>query len=156
MEASNLTLRGENVDRFAEALVESKATESRRSLNKRGVRNIHRFDGDGFTQLVYERGAAYENSWLMVSVLVEQVDDRTCTVMVFVGGGGEGPFKLEEVSLRRILRGEDSVGQAGRFRTVLEDIKQVCESLDLEVDARWETETERSLTAKLERKIFDS
>lgn len=66
MEASNLRLHGEDTDPFAETLLESKATEARRSLNKRGVRNIHRYEGDGFTQLTYERAAAYEDSWLMV------------------------------------------------------------------------------------------
>lgn len=89
-------------------------------------------------------------------ILVERVDDRTYTVVVFVGGGGEGPFKLEEVSMRRILRGEGAVGQTGRFATVLKDVEQVCESLELEVDTRWETDTESSTVRKIAKKIFDS
>ena len=55
MEASRLTMSGENVDQLAETLIESKATTSARSLNKRGARNVHRYDGDGFTQYTYER-----------------------------------------------------------------------------------------------------
>jgi hypothetical protein len=156
MEASHITVRGENVDRLASTLIEDKATESKRSINKRGVRNIHKYEGDGFTQLAYERGSAHEDSWLVVSVLVERVDDRTSDVVVLVGGGGEGPFKLEEVSMRRLLRGEGSVGEAGRFGTVLEDVKGACESLDLEIVTQWETDTETSTSAKVERKIFDS
>lgn len=156
MEASRITFSGDQADRFAETLVESKAEESKRSINKWGVRNIHKFEGEGITQLAYERGSAYDDSWLMVSVLVEQLDDETCTVVVLVGGGGEGPFKLEEISMRRVFRGEDSFGQAGRFATVLEDVNQVAESLDLNVDTEWKTDTETSMTAKLEKKIFDS
>jgi hypothetical protein len=156
MESSRITFRGENAHRFAEALVEAKAEEVERSINKRGVRNIHRFEGDGVTQIAYERGSAFEDSWLMVSVLVEQEDDRTCTAVVFVGGGGEGPFKLEEVSMRRVLRGEKAVGEARRFETVLRDVKQVAESLDLAVATEWESGGDESLTATLERKIFDS
>ena len=49
MEAAALTLSGENAERFAERFVGSKANESRTSLNRRGVRNIHRYEGEGFT-----------------------------------------------------------------------------------------------------------
>lgn len=156
MEAAKLTLRGPEADRFASAFLESKTDEARTSLNKHGVRNIHRYGGDGFTQIAYERGAAHENSWLVVSVLVDRVDAETCTVAVFVGGGGEGPFKLEELSIRRLLKGEESVGQAGRFATVLEDIEAVCSDLSLTVETEWESETEQDVTKTLQRKIFDS
>lgn len=156
MEASHLAIRGEQADRFAAELVESKARAVRRSINKRGVRNIHTYDGEGFTQLVYERAAAYEDSWLMVSVLVEELDDRTCSVAIYVGGGGRGPFKLEEISARRLLRGEGSVGQAGRFATVLRDVRGVCESLELTVDTLSETEPAPGVAAAVERKVFDS
>lgn len=156
MEASRITVRGENVDRLADALVESKARTAERTLNKRGVRNVHRYDGNGFTQLAYERAAAYEDSWLMVSVVVETVDERTRTVVVLVGGGGEGPFKLQEITLRRLRRGEEAVGEAGRFGTVLRDIKKVCDSLDLTVETRWESETEQRITTKIAGEIFDS
>lgn len=156
MEASNLTLHGDDADRFAQAFVESKVRESRRSINKRGVRNIHRCRGDGFTQIAYERAAAYEDSWLMVSLLVEESDDNRSTVTVLVGGGGEGPFKFEAVTVRRILQGEQSVGQAGRFVTVLEEINQVCESLDLTVETEWESDVEESTARAIQQKIFES
>lgn len=156
MEASRLTVRGERADRFAETFINSKARERERSINKRGVRNIHKYQGDEFTQITYERAAAYENSWVMVSVLVEANDDETRTVVVFVGGGGEGPFKLEEISVRRVLRGEDAVGEAGRFGTVLTDIKQVIDDLELTVVTEWETDTESSMASKIGKKIFDS
>jgi len=156
MEASRLTIRGEQADRFAETIIDAKTRERKRSINKRGVRNIHKYQGDGFTQLTYERAAAHEDSWVMVSVLVEAVDTETRTVVAFVGGGGKGPFKLEEVSMRRVLRGEDAVGEAGRFGTVLKDIKRVIDDLELTVVTEWETDTEASMTAKIEQKIFDS
>lgn len=156
MEAINLTVRGENADQVADAFVDAKAAEVRRSINKRGVRNVHRYDGDGFTQVVYERGSSYENSWLVVSVVVERVDEQESTVVLFVGGGGEGPFKMEEVTLRRIRQGEESVGQAGRFATVLRDLEAVFESLELTVTTEWESETESSMTRKIAREIFDS
>jgi hypothetical protein len=155
MEVCHLRIRGENADQFAQAFVESKATEGKRSLNRRGVRNIHRYQGDGFTQVAYERAAAYEDSWLLVSVLVERVDEETGTVVLFVGGGGEGPFKLEELSMRRIFQGEQSVGQAGRFADVLKDIEELCESLDLEVETRLESTPESSTVRKIASKLFD-
>lgn len=156
MESCRLTLRGEDAHRFADEFVESKADRARRSLNKRGVRNIHRYSGDGVTHVAYERAAAHDPSWVMVSLLVERVDDRTVTVVVLVGGGGEGPFKLERVSVRRLRRGEDATGQAGRFVTVLEDVRRVCDRLGLDVDVSFRSDAPSSLSETIERKIFDS
>ena len=156
MEACNLTLRGPEADAFADSFLESKAMEAKRSLNKRGVRNIHRYEGPTFTQIAYERGSSHDDSWLMVSVLVETVDDRTRTAVVFVGGGGKGPFKMEEVSIRRLREGEEAVGQAGRYATVLKDIERVCGELEVTVETTWETEPADSISAKLKREIFDS
>lgn len=156
MEASYFTVTGENADRLASALIETKAEERRRSINKRGVRNIHTFEADDVTQVVWEQGSSYSQAWLMVSILVELEEEDTARVVVFVGGGGQGPFKLEEVSLRRLLKGEGSVGESGRFATVLRDVDRVCESLDLEVETQWETEGDLTMTEKLERKIFHS
>ncbi|WP_324759384.1 hypothetical protein [Haloarcula montana] len=156
MEAANLTLHGPDADRFADAFLDSKTETAKRSLNKRSARNIHRYRGDGFTQITYERAAAYESSWVVISLLVEEVDDEMATVVVFVGGGGEGPFKLEELSPRRLLRGEESVGQAGRFATVLEDVAAVCSELSVSVETEWESETEQSVARTIQRKIFDT
>lgn len=156
MEACNLTLRGPEADAFVGSFLETKATEAKRSLNKRGVRDLHRYEGSKFTQIAYERGSSYDDSWVVVSVLVETVSDRTRTVVVFVGGGGEGPFKIEELSVRRLLEGEEAVGQTGRFATVLRDIKQVCAEIAVTVETAWETETADSISAKLKREIFDS
>lgn len=117
------------------------------------MRNIHKYEGEGFTTVAYERGSVHDESWVMVSVLVEAVDDRTRTVVVTVGGGGRGPFKLEEVSLRRPRGGEESVGEAGRFGTVLADLRGVVESLDPSVETEWESETERSISAKVAREV---
>jgi hypothetical protein len=156
MEASRVTLSGDAVDRFADAFVDAKVNEKKRSINKRGVRNIHRYEGEGFVQVSYERAAVRDPSWLMVSVLVEQDDDDTCTVVVFVGGGGEGPFKLEELTVARLVRGEESFGEAGRFETVLRDVRDVVEELDLTVETEWKTDTDASLAETVERKIFDS
>lgn len=156
MEASHLTLRGDRAGEFADAFVERKARESERSLNKWRPRNLHRLDGEGFTHLAYERGSSWEHSWLVVSVFAEQLDRRTCSVTALVGGGGRGPFKLEDVTMRRLLQGEASVGQAGRFGTVLEDVRRVCESLDLTVETEWESETPSSVSEAVEQKIFYS
>jgi hypothetical protein len=46
MEVSHVTLHGDGADRFADAFVDTEATEQKRSINKRGVRNIHRFEGE--------------------------------------------------------------------------------------------------------------
>lgn len=156
MEAATLTLHGDGAGRFAEAFVESKAEQAERSLNSRGVRNIHRVGGDGYTQIAYERGSAHDPSWLVVSLLVERVDERTVRVVLMVGGGGSGPFKLEEVSLKRVVEGEEAVGQAGRFASVLRDVDAVASALDLDVETEWAAESESELFATLGRKIFDS
>lgn len=154
MEAAALTLHGEDAADFVDRFVESKANASRGSINQRGVRNIHRYAGDVFTHVSYERAAASENSWLMVSLLVERVDDRTVTVVLKVGGGGEGPFKLEELKLRRLLRDEADYGEAGRFRDVLADIDAVCTDLDLSVDVTWDSSPESDTLRALEEKVF--
>lgn len=148
MEGTALTISGDGIDRFPDAFVEQKATQSERSLNKRGVRNIHRYAGDGFTHVTYERGSAHSDAWVMVSVLFEQVDTGTGTVVVLVGGGGEGPFKVEELSMTRLLEGNDAVGQAGRFATVLRDVRDVCTDLDLMVETEWEGEREPTTVAE--------
>lgn len=156
MEAVRLTLQGAEVDRFADEFVGTKATRAGRSLNKRAARNFHRYDGDGFTKVAYERGAAAQDSWLMVSVLVERVAADTSTVAVFVGGGGEGPFKLEDLNMTRLLRGRDAVGAAGRITTVLQDVEEVAESLDLAVETTWTGDRDsESPLARLAHEIFE-
>jgi len=155
MEAAALTLQGEAADRFADRFVESKADEASRSLNPRGVRNIHRYGGEGFTHVTYERAAAYESSWLLVSVLVEREDDRTATVVVTVGGGGEGPFKLEEITARRFIKDEERHAESGRFLDVLEDIADRCAELDVDVDVTWDSSPATETMDAVETKLFD-
>jgi len=87
VEGCTLTVRGVDAERFPDAFVDARASEADRSLDRRGVRNVHRYRGDGFTHVVYERGAARSDDW--VTVLYDRVDDQTGTVVVFVGG--EGP-----------------------------------------------------------------
>jgi hypothetical protein len=142
VEGCTLTVRGPDADRFPDAFVDAKASEAERSLNRRGVRNIHRYRGDGCVHVVYERGAARSDDWVTVTVLYDRVDDRTGTVVVFVGGGGEGPFKLDGLSMDRLLEGEESVGEAGRFATVFADVEDVCDELDLSVETAWRGERE--------------
>jgi hypothetical protein len=159
MEATRLQINGDGVDQFVDAFVESKATASERSLNKRGVRNVTRYDGGGddggFTLVSYERGAVYDESWVTVTVLVETLDAQTATVVLLVGGGGQGPFKFEEFSARRIVKGEESVGQAGRFGTVLSDIEDICATLEVDVTTEWESDTESSMATKVAHELFE-
>jgi len=156
MEVARITVTGEDADRIAPELVERKADQVRRSINKFGVRNVHKLEGEGFAYLTYERGSAHEDDWLVVSLLVETVDDRTRTVTVFVGGGGEGAFKWEELTMKRIIQGPESVGEAGRFLKIVEWVERVAESLDLAVDADWLTEKDRSIEAKVRNELFGS
>ncbi len=149
MEGCTLTVRGDDPDRLPAAFVETRASEADRSLNRRGVRNIHRYRGDGFVHVVYERGAARSDDWVTVTLLYDRVDDRTGTVAVFVGGGGEGPFKLDELSMDRLLEGTEAVGAAGRFATVLDDVESVCDDLGLSVETTWRGE--RAPTTAAER-----
>ncbi|MBX0325078.1 hypothetical protein EGH21_18780 [Halomicroarcula sp. F13] len=155
MKATTLTLRGESAHRFADAFVDEKADESRRSLNKRGVRNIHRYEGTDVTQIAYERASAHLDSWLLVSLLLEPVDEETATLVVMLGGGGEGPFKLDEVTLKRVLEGEEAVGATGRLATVLKDVRAVCELLDLDVETEWESDADAGLAEKFVAEIFE-
>lgn len=155
MESTNLTLRGESADDFADAFVERKAESAARSLNKRGVRNIHRYAGEGFTQVAYEQAAPHLNSWLLISLLVETLDSETVTVVVFVGGSGEGPFKWEDAMLKSVLKGDDAVGEAGRLASVLRDVRDVADSLDLTVKKEWESGGDGSPVAKLLAEIFE-
>lgn len=59
------------------------------------------------------------------------------------------------MSMRRILRGEDATGEAGWFVDGLQDIKNVIDTLELEVDMEWKTETERNRFFTIEKKVFD-
>jgi len=154
MEAIRLELRGADVDRFAETLVERMAERQRRSLNMRIARNIHRYEGEGVTQLSFEIPSAYQPSWLMVSILVERVDETTSTVVVFLGGAGEGLFKLERFSARRLLGGEDSVGEPMRLTKVLREMDDVADTLDLAVETQWQGESESSTVRTVSEKIF--
>lgn len=92
---------------------------------------------------------------MLVSLLIESVDAETINLVVTVGGGGEGPFKFEEVSVRRLLSDEESFGESGRFLGVLEQVRDVCESLGLSVDTTWQSEIESDTTTAVERKLFD-
>lgn len=140
---------------FAATFVDRKAAEVSRSINKRGARNVHRYRGDGVTHVTYERAASRTNDWLLVSLLIESVDAESINLVVTVGGGGEGPFKFEEVSVRRLLSDEESFGESGRFLGVLEQVRDVCESLGLSVDTTWQSEIESDTTTAVERKLFD-
>ena len=154
MEAIRLELRGQAVDRFADTLVERMAERQRRSLNMRIARNVHRYEGEGVTQVAFEVPSAYQPSWLMVSVLVERVGETRSTVVVLLGGAGEGLFKLEELSPRRLLRGEDSVGEPMRLTKVLRRMNDVAEELDLVVETQWHGESESSTIRTVSEKIF--
>lgn len=155
METSYVTLKGDAASEFASTFVERKAEEISRSINKRGARNVHRYRGDGVTHVTYERAASRTNDWLLVSMLIEPVDPETCNLVVTVGGGGEGPFKFEEVSVRQLVSDEESFGESGRFLSVLEQVRDVCESLGLAVDTTWQSEIESDTMTVVERKLFD-
>lgn len=135
MEIQTLTARGDAVDRIAASLVEEKATESARSISKLGVENVHRYRGEAFTLLAFEQTAAYKDDWVMVSVVVDRIDDRTAEIVVFVGGGRDGPFQIPDLEQRLTRRevGEDAYGESGRLGSVVETIEQVCAELDVEV-----------------------
>lgn len=135
MEVRKLTLRGDAVDQVASTLVEERATEANRSINKLGVENVTRYRGEGFTLLAFEQSAAYKDDWVMVSVLIEQVDERTATAAVLVGGGREGPYRILDVEQRLTRRevGEEGYGEAGRLGSVVENIETVCATLGVDV-----------------------
>lgn len=136
MEVETVTLRGERVDQVAATLVEEKATESSRTINKLGVSNVQRYRGDGFTLLAWEQASAYRDHWVMVSLLVHQIDDRTATTVVFVGGGREGPFRILDLEQRITRRtvGEDEYGESGRLGSVVDSIEEACAELGVEVE----------------------
>jgi hypothetical protein len=73
---------------------------------------------------------------------------------VLLGGAGEGVFKLEELSPRRLLRGEDSVGEPMRLTKVLRKMDDVAEELDLVVETQWHGESESSTIRTVSEKIF--
>lgn len=155
-EVATNTIRGERASQFAGALIDAKVQEARRSINKRGVRDIHTFEGDGFTSLTYERAAIRVDSWVTVSVLVERVSQQESTVAIFGGGGENRPFKLEEVTVTRILRGEHSYGESGRFGSVVRDIRDVCESLEVTIDGEFRSGPEPNVSETVSEKLSDS
>jgi hypothetical protein len=156
MDGCTLTLRGERVGDFPEAFTRQKTEERRRSLNARGARNVHRYRGDGFTHLLYEHAAAHSEGWLAVSLLFDDHGDDSATLAVLVGGGGSGPFKLEEFSMTRLLAGDEAVGAAGRFATVLRDVERTCDDLDLTVETGWTAEGDGRTALDVAHGLFDA
>lgn len=157
MEATNLTLRGEEATEFADSFVGTKVEEMKRSINRRGARNIHRYEGDGFTQIAYERAAPNVDDWVMVSIVVDVQDQHTLSVTVMIGGSGEGPFKIEETALAKLMEDDEFIGQAGRFNAVLRKIRRVCDGLELDVSVAWEGDREPTTAVeKLAGRLFES
>lgn len=137
MEVRTLTLRGDAVDSVADALVQERATESGRTINRLGVENVTRYAAGEFTLLAFEKASAYRDDWVMVAVLVEQVDERTANVAVLVGGGREGPYDILDIEQRLTRRGvgEEEYGESGRLGSVVGTIEEVCRELDVDVEA---------------------
>jgi hypothetical protein len=88
------------------------------------------------TLLAHEQASAYREAWVMVNVPFETVDDGTCRVAVLVGGGREGPFRIEDLERRldRRLVGEEEYGESGRLGSVPESVEGVCEELGVETE----------------------
>jgi hypothetical protein len=127
MEFGSVTVRGED----AGALL-SELTGPKRAMNRT------RYLADDFAVIAWERWDSWRtNSDLMVTVVIERRDERTCEVAVFAGGGGEGAMGLDwsvgSVVADHLLGAERSA-EAAAFEEAIESLESTCESLGLTID----------------------
>jgi len=127
MEFGTVVVRGENAD----ALL-SELTGPKRAMNRT------RYLAGDFGVLAWERWDSWRtNSDLMVVVVLERRDDRTCEVAVMAGGGGEGAMGLDwsvgSVVADHLLGAERSA-EAAAFEEAIASLEDVCESLGLTID----------------------
>ncbi|MFB6101228.1 MAG: hypothetical protein ABEJ73_01525 [Haloplanus sp.] len=127
MEFGSVTVRGENV-----AAVLSELTGPKRAMNRT------RYLADSFGMIAWERWDSWRtNSDLMVAVVMELRDDRTCEVAVLAGGGGEGAMGLDwSVSsvVADHLLGAERSAEAAAFEEAIEALEDTCDSLELTID----------------------
>jgi hypothetical protein len=127
MEFGTVTVRGERAD----ALL-SELTGPKRAMNRT------RYRADTFGVLAWERWDSWRtNSDLMVTVVIEVRDERTCEVAVMAGGGGEGAMGLDwsvgSVVADHLLGAERSA-EAAAFEEAIEALEDTCDSLGLTID----------------------
>ena len=83
VERTELTVRGEGVSKLPNAI----------GGYPRGKRVD--YDGDGFYVVVTEQYFARTNSNLQATTVFELVDETTCRVAIFSGGGGSGLLQFD-------------------------------------------------------------
>ena len=110
MEKIEFTVRGEGVSKLPSAI----------GGYPRGKRVD--YDGDGFYVVVTEQYFFRTNSNLQATTVFELVDETTCRVAIFSGGGGSGVFQID-------LRSESS--ESDRLERKIE---HYCEENGLEME----------------------
>jgi len=127
MEYGTITVRGDDVERLM-----SELTGPGMGSEKT------RYRTDDFAVLAWERWDAWRtNSDLMVAVVMDVEDERTCTLAVMAGGGGEGALGLDwsvTSAIAESVTGKERSAETAAFEEAIEDIEETCESLGLEIE----------------------
>jgi hypothetical protein len=117
MEFGSVTVTGERVDELLTALTGPAMAE-----------NPTRYRREEFGVIAWERWDSWRtNSDLMVAVVMDLRDDRTCEVTAMVWD-----WSVESVVAERLL-GTERGAEAAVFAETIEHLEDVCATLDLEV-----------------------
>jgi hypothetical protein len=126
VEFGSVTVTGERVDELLTTLTGPAMAE-----------NPTRYRREEFGVIAWDRWDSWRtNSDLMVAVVMDLRDDRTCEVTAMVGGGGTGAmgwdWSVESVVAERLL-GTERGAEAAVFAETVEYLEDVSATLDLEV-----------------------
>lgn len=100
--------------------------------------NQTRYKRGYFGVIAWERWDSWRtNSDMMVTVVMDLRDDRTCEVAVLVGGGGEGAMGLDwsvESVVADHLLGAERSAEAAAFEEAIDHLEETCADLGLDID----------------------
>lgn len=122
-----MTVRGDRVEELLSAVT-----------GPRGAMERTRYRAERFCVVAWERWDSWRTGTdLMAVVVMELLDEETCRVAVFAGGGGSGltgrDWTVTSVAAEHLLGAEHSA-EAAAFEEAVVDVEDACEELDLTLD----------------------
>lgn len=127
MEFDTITVRGEGVSELLEEV----------SGPKKGM-NKTRYASDGFSVITWERYDLWRtNSDIMVAVIMDLTDSRTCEVGIMVGGGGDELLGLDwsvTSTVASTVSDVERSAEAAALKQTVEYLEERCNDLTLNID----------------------
>lgn len=127
MEFDTITVRGEGVSELLKEV----------SGPKKGM-NKTRYASDGFSVIAWERYDLWRtNSDIMVVVIMDLTDSRTCEVGIMVGGGGDEILGLDwsvTSTVASTVSDVERSAEAAALKQTVEYLEERCNDLTLNID----------------------